>query len=104
MLTSLRQIVDNLGNIVQQVNGVSSIVGNYAQNMTLVANSAKSLGSGLTQKTFDYSPLNALVNIVFNQAGQIVQAVVQKAGGGSSSSASSTAASASAAPSSSSAA
>lgn len=76
--------MDNLGNIVQEVNGVSSIVGNYAQNMTLVAGSAKDLGSGLIQKTFSYSPLNALVNIVFNQAGQIVQAVVQKTGGRSS--------------------
>ena len=50
--------------------------------MTLVANSAKSLGSGLTQKTFSYSPLNALVDIVFNKAGQIVQAVVEKSGSG----------------------
>lgn len=77
------QIVDNLGNIVQEVGGVSSIVGNYAQNMTLVAGSAKDLGSGLTQKQYQYSPLNALVNIVFNKAGQIVQAVVAKAGSGS---------------------
>ena len=72
------------------MNGVSSIVGNYAQNMTLVAGSAKSIGQGLTQKTFSYSPLGALINIVFNTAGQIVQAVVQKASsatsGGSSSS------------------
>lgn len=53
--------------------------------MTLVADSAKDLGSGLTQKTFSYSPLDALVNIVFNKAGQIVQAVVEKTAKGSSS-------------------
>lgn len=47
--------------------------------MTLVAGSAKELGSGLTEKSFSYSPLNAIVNIVFNKAGQIVQAVVAKA-------------------------
>jgi hypothetical protein len=66
---------------VQEVGGVSSIVGNYLQNMTLVAGSAKNLGSGLVQKQYQYSPLNALVDIVFNKAGQIVQAVVAKAGG-----------------------
>lgn len=49
--------------------------------MTLVAGSAKDLGSGLVQKQYQYSPLNALVDIVFNKAGQIVQAVVAKAGG-----------------------
>ena len=48
--------------------------------MTLIAGSATDLGSGLIQKQFSYSPLNALVNIVFNKAGQIVQAVVAKAG------------------------
>lgn len=51
--------------------------------MTLVAGSTKDLGSGLIQKTFSYSPLSALVNIVFNKAGQIVQAVVEKSGTGS---------------------
>lgn len=51
--------------------------------MTLVDGTIKQLGNGLTQKTFSYSPLNALVDIVFNTAGQIVQAVVQKSGGGS---------------------
>jgi len=79
--TTLKFVVDNLGNIVQEVGGVSSIVGNYLQNMTLVAGSAKDLGSGLVQKQYQYSPLNALVDIVFNKAGQIVQAVVAKAGG-----------------------
>ena len=86
-------VVDNLGNIVQQVNGASSIVGNYLQNMTYTGTSS-SVGSGLTQKTYSYSPLSALVNIVFNTAGQIVQATVQKATGSSSSSASSTGAAA----------
>lgn len=78
-------MVDNLGNIVQEVGGISTIVGSYAQNMTLVANSAKDLGQGLTQKTYSYSPLDALVNIVFNSAGQIVQAVVEKTAKGSNS-------------------
>lgn len=62
---------------------MSSIVGSYAQNMSLVDGTVKQLGNGLTQKTYSYSPLGALVDIVFNTAGQIVQAVVQKAGGGS---------------------
>ena len=66
--------------------------------MTEIADSAVNLGSGLVQKTFSYSPLDALVDIVFNKAGQIVQAAVQKATGGSSTSGSQAAAS-SAAPS-----
>lgn len=78
--------MDNLGNIVQDVGGVSSIVGSYAQNMSLVDGTVKQLSNGLTQKTYSYSPLGALVDIVFNTAGNIVQAVVQKASGGSGSS------------------
>ncbi|TVY81263.1 hypothetical protein LSUE1_G002518 [Lachnellula suecica] len=90
--TTLSFLVDNLGNIVQEVSGVSSIVGNYLQNMTYTGNST-SLQGGLTQKQYSYSPLNALVNIIFNTAGQIVQATVAKATGSSSStSAASTAA------------
>ena len=61
--------------------------------MTLVTGSVKEIGPGLTQKTYSYSALDALVNIVFNKAGQIVQAVVEKSGGGSSSGSSSGAAS-----------
>ncbi|OJD40609.1 uncharacterized protein BKCO1_1000448 [Diplodia corticola] len=91
---TLKFLVDNLGNIVQEVVGaggdvVSSIVGNYSQNMTQVGD-ATSLANGLVQKTFEYSPLNKLVDIVFNAAGQVVQATVQSAS--SSSSTSSTAA------------
>jgi len=71
-----------LGNIVQTVNGVRTIVGDYAKNMTLVDGTVKELGSGLTQKTYEYSALGSLVDIVFNKAGQIVQAVVQKTTGG----------------------
>lgn len=78
------QLVDNLGNIVQEVGGESTIVGNYEKNMALVDGTVKQLGNGLTQKTYSYSPLNSLVDIVFNTAGQIVQAVVQKANGGGS--------------------
>ena len=91
--TSLSFIVDNLGNIVQQVPGadgsmVSSIVGNYLQNMTFTGET-QSLQNGLTQKTYSYSPLNSLVNIVFNTAGQVVQATVAKATGTSGSGSSS---------------
>ncbi|KAF1834072.1 hypothetical protein BDW02DRAFT_639642 [Decorospora gaudefroyi] len=93
---TLSFIVDNLGNIVQEVAGgagdvLPSIVGNYKLNMTEVAGSAKQVGQGLTQKTYSYEPLGSLVDIITNTAGQVVQATVQKAtggggGGGSSSS------------------
>jgi hypothetical protein len=91
--TTLNFIVDNLGNIVQSVVGsagqaVDTIVGNYLTNMTYTGVS-EALSGGLTQKTYSYSPLNALVNIVFNAAGQIVQATVAKATGTSSTSTSS---------------
>jgi hypothetical protein len=86
---TLNFLVDNLGNIVQEVAGgatgaVSSIVGNYQSNMTQVGD-AKQLTSDLVQKTFSYEPLNALVDIVFNTAGQVVQATVQKKSGSGSS-------------------
>ena len=85
--TVLSFLVDNLGNIVQQVAGpdgspVSSIVGNYLTNMTDTG-ASQTLQSGLVQKTYSYSPLNALVDIVFNAAGQVVQATVVKRSGGS---------------------
>jgi hypothetical protein len=82
--STLNFLVDNLGNIVQEVGGVSSIVGDFTKNMTQTG-VAKSVGDGLTQKTYSYSPLNSLVDIVFNTAGQVVQAVVQKKNGGGSS-------------------
>ncbi|KAI5926458.1 hypothetical protein F4810DRAFT_654481 [Camillea tinctor] len=87
-------LVDNLGNIVQEVEGtagslLSTIVGNYEQNMTYTG-AQEILDGGLIQKTFSYSPLNALVNIVFNAAGQVVQAVVVKGDGSGGSSTSST--------------
>ena len=34
------------------------------------------LPGGQVQKQYSYSPLNALVNIIFNSLGQIVQATV----------------------------
>jgi hypothetical protein len=80
---TLNFVVDNLGNIVQEVGGVSSIVGDFTKNMTQTG-ASQSVGQGLTQKTYSYSPLNALVDIVFNTAGQVVQAVVQKKNGASS--------------------
>jgi hypothetical protein len=79
--TTLNFLIDNLGNIVQEVGGTSTIVGSYLTNMTDTG-ATKNLGSGLVQKTFSYTPLNALVDIVFNTAGQVVQAAVQKAGSG----------------------
>ncbi|KAH8653845.1 hypothetical protein BX600DRAFT_86718 [Xylariales sp. PMI_506] len=87
-------LIDNLGNIVQEVTTtaggiVSSIIGDYTQNMTYTG-AQSILSGGLIQKTYLYSPLNALVNIVFNAAGQVVQAVV--VGSGSSSTSTTTAA------------
>ncbi|KAF5663559.1 hypothetical protein FDENT_13106 [Fusarium denticulatum] len=83
--TKLNFLVDNLGNIVQEVTKtgsdvVSSIIGNYKQNMTFTGDE-KTLQNGLTQRTYEYKELSALVNIVFNRAGQIVQAMVVKGGG-----------------------
>lgn len=78
--TTLNFLVDNLGNIVQEVvdtagNTVSSIVGNYLQNMTFTG-LEQTLSNGLIQKTYEYTPLNALVDILFNTAGQVVTASV----------------------------
>jgi hypothetical protein len=53
----------------------------------------KQLGNGLIQKTFSYDALSALVDIVFNTAGQVVQATVQKGGSGGGGSGSTTASS-----------
>ncbi|KAM0550235.1 hypothetical protein ACHAPJ_009084 [Fusarium lateritium] len=83
--TKLNFLIDNLGNIVQEVTkgggkAVSSIIGNYAQNMTFTGEE-KNLANGLLQKTYEYAELSSLVNIVFNKAGQIVQAQVVKGGG-----------------------
>ncbi|KAH6612009.1 hypothetical protein C7974DRAFT_381463 [Boeremia exigua] len=97
---TLNFLVDNLGNIVQEVVGggtdaLSEIVGNYKLNMTEVAGTVKQVGQGLTQKTFSYEPLGALIDIITNTAGQVVQATVQKpssgGGGGASSTPSGTA-------------
>ncbi|SCN82436.1 uncharacterized protein FFB20_06780 [Fusarium fujikuroi] len=83
--TKLNFLIDNLGNIVQEVTKtgsdvVSSIIGNYKQNMTFTGDE-KTLQNGLTQRRYEYKELSALVNIVFNKAGQIVQAMVVKGGG-----------------------
>jgi hypothetical protein len=81
--STLNFLIDNLGNIVQEVLGgngqqqASQIVGNYQNNMTYTGKSQQ-LQNGFIQKTYSYGPLNALVNIVFNSDGQIVQAVVVK--------------------------
>jgi len=78
--TILNFLVDNLGNIVQEVvdtagNTVSSIVGNYLQNMTFTG-IEQTLSNGVVEKTFEYTPLNALVDILFNSAGQVISASV----------------------------
>lgn len=78
--TTLNYIIDNLGNIVQEVAGdagntVSTIVGNYLQNMTFTGE-AETLSGGLVEKTYEYTQLGALVNIIFNALGQVVQATV----------------------------
>lgn len=83
--TNLRFLVDNLGNIVQEVvsgagDAVSSIIGNYKQNMTFTGDE-QILENGLLQRTYEYEELGALVNIVFNSLNQIVQAQVVKGGG-----------------------
>ncbi len=82
--TRLNFIIDNLGNIVQEIvteagDILSSIVGNYKNNMTYTGQS-KDLGNGLTEKTYNYSPLGALVNIIVNGLNQVVQATVVKGG------------------------
>ena len=82
--TRLNFLIDNLGNIVQEVVGeagkiLSSIVGNFQDNMTYTGQQ-QNLGGGLIQKTYQYPPLGTLVNIVFNSAGQVVQAVAVKPG------------------------
>ena len=79
--------------------------------MTEVAGSVKQVGQGLTQTSYNYEPLSAIVDVITNTAGmlmvlfldlkmlltryigQVVQAVVQKpsSGGGSGGGASSTA-------------
>ncbi|KAK4220801.1 hypothetical protein QBC38DRAFT_493402 [Podospora fimiseda] len=78
--STIRFLIDNLGNIVQEIVGegvdtVSSIVGNFEKNMTFTG-VTKQLGNGLTQKTYRYDALGSLVNIIFNTLGQVVQAVV----------------------------
>lgn len=74
--STLNFLIDNLGNIVQEtVGGASSIIGNFLNNMTLVGD-IESLGGGLIQKTYSYEPLGALVDIVTNALGQVVQATV----------------------------
>jgi hypothetical protein len=80
--TNLSFLVDGLGNIVQKVAGkageiTQSIVGNYQNNMTYTGKQ-QSLQGGLTKKTYEYSPLNALVDIITNTLGEVVDAKVVK--------------------------
>lgn len=78
--SKLNFIIDNLGNIVQEVAGgatgaLSTIVGNYLTNMTFTGE-VQTLSGGLTEKTYSYDALGSLVNIIFNALGQVVQATV----------------------------
>ncbi|KAH7372067.1 hypothetical protein BKA64DRAFT_633053 [Cadophora sp. MPI-SDFR-AT-0126] len=89
-------LIDNLGNIVQSVvgtagNTVDQIVGNYKTNMTETG-VIKQLGNGQVMKQYLFPALGSLVEIVFNAAGQILQATAVKpsstsGGGGASSTA-----------------
>lgn len=106
--TTLNFIIDNLGNIVQEVVGeagstVSTIVGNYLQNMTFTGNT-ETLSGGLVEKTYEYTPLGALVNIIFNALGQVVQATIVSSTSGTSSTSAVTATTGTTAPASTSAA
>jgi hypothetical protein len=79
----LNFLIDNLGNIVQELvqpggrKAVPQIVGNWENNMTYTGKS-QALQNGQVQRTYSYPPLNALVNIIFNSDGQILQASVVK--------------------------
>lgn len=100
--TTLNYIIDNLGNIVQEVAGdagntVSTIVGNYLQNMTFTGE-AETLSGGLVEKTYEYTQLGALVNIIFNALGQVVQATVVGSATGASSTSAATATTGTAVP------
>ncbi|KAH7311110.1 hypothetical protein BKA65DRAFT_484893 [Rhexocercosporidium sp. MPI-PUGE-AT-0058] len=88
-------LIDNLGNIVQSVVGtagtaVDQIVGNYKTNMTETG-VVQQLGNGQVKKQYLFGALGTLVEIVFNSAGQILQATAVKnsttGGGGVSSTA-----------------
>ncbi|KAK7960594.1 hypothetical protein PG996_011238 [Apiospora saccharicola] len=74
---TVKVMIDNLGNIVEEAEEgrPASIVGDYRQNMTYTG-AQTFLEGGLTQRTYSYPPLKAMVNIVTNAAGNVVQAVV----------------------------
>ena len=81
---TLSLVVDDIGNIVQEVTQaagsvVRTVVGNYFTNMTFTG-VEKTLENNLTQKTYSYSPLNSLVHVIFNTAGQVVRTLVSKDG------------------------
>ncbi|CAF3584024.1 unnamed protein product [Rotaria sp. Silwood1] len=84
----IHQIIDTVGNIVNQVLGPdgqilsSSIVGDYLKNMTFTG-VTQTLANGYTIKQYSYTPptgssslTNVLVNLVFNTLGTVVNAIV----------------------------
>ena len=83
--TTINFLIDNLGNIVQEVIGgntgsISTVVGSYKQNM-MYTGQEKHLEGGFTQRTYEYSELGAIVNVVTNAADHVVRAYVVKGGG-----------------------
>lgn len=87
---TIQFLIDNLGNIVQRVNdGVDTIIGDFQTNMTDTG-TVQQLSNGLTSRQFEYEPLDSVVNIVFNQAGQVVRATVDRSGSPTAGSAGST--------------
>jgi hypothetical protein len=74
-------LIDNFGHILQEIQApsgiTSAIVGNYIQNMTVTGKEIM-LPRDRILKTYSYAPLDVMVDIVFDQAGKIIQAGVQK--------------------------
>ncbi|KAK8133284.1 hypothetical protein PG999_001457 [Apiospora kogelbergensis] len=82
--SAVNVVIDSLGNIVEVEGGSHTVVGNYEQNMTYTGTQTF-LDGGLAQKTYSYPPLKALVNVVTDADGKVIQAVVvgegEKGGG-----------------------
>ncbi|KAK8109040.1 hypothetical protein PG984_014841 [Apiospora sp. TS-2023a] len=81
---TVKVMIDNLGHIVEEAEGEEGrparIVGDYKRDMTDTG-AQTSLEGGLTQRVYSYPPLKAMVNIVTNADGHVVQAVVLGKGG-----------------------
>ncbi|KAK8103404.1 uncharacterized protein PG998_010437 [Apiospora kogelbergensis] len=74
----LANVLDTTANVVGDTveeGGSHTVVGNYEQNMTYTGTQTF-LDGGLAQKTYSYPPLKALVNVVTDADGKVIQAVV----------------------------